>query len=142
MALKPREAAIFASLADAYCRPSQPLPEIDRSDAARFASELVSLSPRVNRLGFRLMLRLVDLAPLVMRRYRRRFNKLARRQRDEFLHGLDKSRWFLLRIASRLLKTITVVSYYGDPQVLRELGYDPAANLARARALRASEGRQ
>jgi hypothetical protein len=142
MALKPREAAIFASLADAYCRPSRPLPEIDRSDAVAFVNELVSMSPRVNRLGFRLILRLVDLAPLVMRRYRRRLIKLARRQRDEFLHGLDKSRWFLLRITSRLLKTITVMSYYGDPRVLRELGYDPDANLARARALRTREGRQ
>jgi hypothetical protein len=141
MTLKPREAAIFACLTDAYCRPSQSLPDVDRSDAAAFANELVRMSPRVNRLGFRVILRLVDLAPL-LRGYGSRFNKLARRQRDEFLHGLDKSRWFLLRIASRLLKTVTVMSYYGDPLVLRELGYDPDANLARARALREREGRQ
>jgi hypothetical protein len=97
------------------------------------------VSPAVNRIGFRVILRLVDLAPLLRRR--KRFTELARAQRDEFLRGLDRSRWFLLRTAGRLLKTITMMSYYGDREVLRGLGYDPDANIARGRALRAREGR-
>lgn len=139
--LQPREAAIFVALTDAYCAPAPSLPPVDDSDAAAFVGELVAESPSVNRIGFRVILRLVDLAPLV-RGYRMRFTALARAQRDEFLDGLDTSRWFLLRIAARLLKTITLMSYYGDPDILRELGYDPAANATRGHALRARWGRQ
>jgi hypothetical protein len=139
--LKPREAAVFAALTDAYCAPASAFPAVGDSDAVAFAGELAGASPSVNRIGFRVILRLVDLAPYV-RGYRARFRALAGAQRDEFLHGLDSSRWFLLRTAARLLKTITLMSYYGDPDVLRRLGYDPDANLARGRALRTREGRQ
>jgi hypothetical protein len=101
--------------------------------------ELAASSPPVNRIGFRVILRLVDLAPVLRRR--KRFTELSRPQRDEFLLGLDRSRWFILRTAGRLLKTITMMSYYGDRDVLCELGYDPAANISRGRALRTREGR-
>jgi hypothetical protein len=136
-ALRPREAAVFAALTDSYCAPAnQPVGE---SDATEFAQELASVSPAVNRIGFRLILHLVDLAPFLRRR--KRFTALAGAQRDEFLRGLDRSRWFILRTGGRLLKTITMMSYYGDREVLRGLGYDADANLARGRALRAREGR-
>lgn len=138
--LRPREAAVFAALTDAYCAPAPVLPPVGRSDAVPFVDELAGASPPVNRIGFRLILRLVDLAPYV-RGYRARFRALARSQRDEFLRGLDRSRWFILRTAGRLLKTIALMSYYGDANVLRQLGYDPEANLARARELRAKEDR-
>jgi hypothetical protein len=127
---------VFAALTDSYCAPIRP---VGRSDASLFAQQLVSSSPAANRIGFRIMLRLVDLAPLVRRR--KRFTELARAQRDEFLLSLDRSRWFLLRTAGRLLKTITMMSYYGDRDVLRELGYDPTANITRGQDLRAREGR-
>jgi hypothetical protein len=139
--LQPREAAIFAALTDAYCAPVPSLPPVGDTDAAAFVSELAAGSPSVNRIGFRVILRLVDVAPLV-RGYRMRFTALARAQRDEFLNGLDTSRWFLLRTAARLLKTITLMSYYGDPGVLREIGYDPDANATRGHDLRAKWGRQ
>jgi hypothetical protein len=137
--LKPREAAIFAALTDAYCAPfSRPVGE---TDAVAFADELTLVSPQVNRIGFRVILRLVDFAPF-LRGYRNRFCRLAREQRNQFLHGLDTSRWFILRTAGRLLKTITLMSYYGDAGVLRALGYDPDANLARGRAARGQGGRK
>jgi hypothetical protein len=139
-ALKPREAAIFAGLTDAYCGPATRLPSVRESDAVPFLNRLLEASPRINRIGFRVILRLLDLAPL-LRGYRLRFSRLAATQRDEFLRGLDKSRWLLLRIAARLLKTVAVMSYWGDPRVLRASGYDPDANVARGRALRAREGR-
>jgi hypothetical protein len=139
-ALKPREAAIFIALTDAYCGPQGAFPPIRETDAASFVNDLVAASPRINRVGFRALLRALDLAPLV-RGYRRRFRRLGTVERGEFLHGLDKSRLLLLRIAARLLKTLTVMSYYGDSRVLSATGYDPDANVARGRAVRAEEGR-
>ena len=41
-----------------------------------------------------------------------------------------------LRYVSDLLKAISQLAYYGSDGVLVRLGYDPEANLARARALR------
>ena len=128
------------ALTDAYCAPVPRLPPVDRSDAATFVDGLAAASPAVNRIGFRVILRLVDLAPIV-RGHGRRFTRLSRQQRDDFLHGLDRSRWFLLRVTARLLKTITLMSYYGDSGVLRAVGYDPDANLARGRRLRGGEER-
>jgi hypothetical protein len=128
------------ALTDAYCAPGRALPSAGDSDAATFAGELVSASPAVNRIGFRVILRMVDLAP-ILGGHGKRFTRLAHAQRDQFLRGLDGSRWFLLRTAARLLKTITMMSYYGDRDVLRGMGYDPDANLARGRALRSKEGR-
>jgi hypothetical protein len=135
-ALRPREAAVFAALTDSYCAPNRP---VGQSDATAFAQELAATSPAVNRIGFRIILRLVDLAPVARRG--KRFTELGRAQRDEFLLGLDRSRWFLMRTSGRLLKTITMMSYYGDRDVLCELGYDPSANITRGRALRTKEGR-
>jgi hypothetical protein len=140
-ALKPRDAAVFASLADAYCAPATPFPSVRESDALAFAGELVEASPRVNRAGFRVILRLLDVAPLAGR-YRARFTSLTRAQREEFLRRFDESRWFMLRVTGRLLKTLALMSYYGDANTLRATGYDPDAVLARGRAVRATEGRQ
>jgi len=36
---------------------------------------------------------------------------------------------------------LAFLSYYGDEDVMRVLGYDAASNVARARELRAREGR-
>jgi hypothetical protein len=140
-AMKPRDAAVFASLTDAYCAPAAPFPPVRDSDALAFAGELVAASPRVNRAGFRVILRLLDIAPLAGR-HRARFTSLTRSQREEFLLRLDRSRWFLLRVTGRLLKTLALMSYYGDATVLRETGYDPDAVIARGQALRSTEGRQ
>jgi choline dehydrogenase-like flavoprotein len=132
--LRPREAAVFAALADSYCAPNRP---VGQSDATSFAQELAANSPAINRIGFRVILRVVDLAPVIRRR--KRFTALARTQREEFLLGLDRSHWFLLRTAGRLLKTIAMMSYYGDRDVLCELGYDPAANITRGHAFHPKE---
>jgi hypothetical protein len=138
--LRPREAAIFAALADAYCAPAPAFPPVHEGDALVFVDGLVANSPRVNRAGLRVILRLVQVGPLLCG-YRARFTRLAAVERGAFLQGLDKSRWFLLRVAARLLKTITIMSYYGDARMLRAAGYDAEANLARARSLRTMEGR-
>jgi hypothetical protein len=138
-ALSRREAAIFAAVADVYCEPDPVFPPVSMTDSVIFIDELAAGSPRLNRVAFRALLGLIQLAPLA--RYRARFTALERERRARFVRGLDKSRWLLPRITSKLLKTLAVMSYYGDESVLRAAGYDPAANLARARAIRREEGR-
>lgn len=138
-ALRRHEAAIFAAVVDVYCEPEPVFPPVSATDAVNFIDELAGSSPRLNRAAFRALLGLLELAPLP--HYRARFTALDRGRRARFVRGLDRSRWLLPRITSRLLKTLAVTSYYGDERVLHVSGYDPAANLARAHALRRQERR-
>jgi hypothetical protein len=139
-ALNRREAEIFAALAETYCGPEPAFPPVSSTDSVAFIDRLAAESPRLNRFGFRAILRLVELAPLA-RGYRARFTALEPARRTEFVRRMDRSRWLFLRIGSRLLKTLTLMSYYGDARVLYAVGYDPDANIARARALRKEQGR-
>jgi hypothetical protein len=144
-ALNRREAAIFASLTEAYCAagPDMPrgaFPLVEETDAVAFIDDLASRSRRVNRIGFRFLLVFADLAPVV-RGYRRRFRRLDPDARVSFLHGLDKSRWQLLGACAKLLKTLTMMSYYGDERALRAAGYDFETKLARGREVRTRDAR-
>jgi hypothetical protein len=76
-----------------------------------------------------------------VRGYGATFTRLAGERQAQFVRSLDRSRWKLLQIGFRLLKTLAVMSYYGDIGILRATGYDPEANIARGRALRRAEGR-
>lgn len=139
-ALRPREAEVFAALAHAYCGPEPAAAAIADTDAVPFIDSLTAGSRPLNRVGFRLILRLLDLAPL-LRRQRTRFLSLDAEQQSTFVLSLERSRLLTVRSLSKLLKTLSVMAYYGDAGVLRGAGYDPAANIARARELRAREGR-
>lgn len=139
-ALTAREAAVFGSLVEAYCRPGPPLPPVSATDAIAFVDRLAAGSRRLNRVVFKLILRLIDVAPFVAGE-RARFTRLEPDRRARFVNRLDDSRLQLLPILSKLLKTLALVSYYGDLEVLRATGYDPEANVARGRALREREGR-
>jgi hypothetical protein len=139
-ALKPREAEIFAGLADSYCGPEPALPPVAQTSALAFVDDMLARSGRVNRIGFRVILRIVNLVPL-LRGFRGRFTNLTPARRTDFVHGLDKSRWAIVRILGRLLKTLAVMSYYGDEGVLRSNGFDPHAIVARGQALRKEEKR-
>jgi hypothetical protein len=143
--LSRREAAIFTSLTEAYCAAGAgaergKFPPVAETDAVAFIDDLASRSRRVNRIGFRLLLAFADLAPLA-RGYRRRFRKLDSGSRSSFLHGLDKSRWLLLGVCAKLLKTLTMMSYYGDERALRAAGYDFESKLARGREARQRDAR-
>jgi hypothetical protein len=139
-ALRPREAAVLEALVDAYCRPEPTLPAVVSTDAVAFVDRFAADSRFLNRTVFKVMLRAIDLAPFVTGE-RRRFTGLDPDRRARFLNRLDRSRFQLLPIVSKLLKTLTFMSYYGDLGVLRATGYDPRANVERGRALRAKEGR-
>jgi hypothetical protein len=73
--------------------------------------------------------------------FRRRLRKLDARQRAAYLQRLEKHKSPTVRQATKALKGIAFVCYYGDDGLMKTLGYDADANLARGRALRAAEGR-
>src|SRR5690242_3130900 len=130
--LSAREAQIFAGLADTYCAPGGAFPPVDQTDAVEFIDELAARAPRRNRIGFHVLLAFADVFP-VARGYRKRFRKLDRDRRAEFLHGLDKSKFAALALPGKLLKVLTMMAYYGSDGALNAAGYDPDAKVARSR---------
>jgi hypothetical protein len=113
------------------------LPPVARTDAVEFFDRWLQRSPRLNRVGMRACLYLAEAGPLAFG-FRGRLRALAPADRLAYLERLDRG---ALRQLSKLLRGIAQLSYYGDDAIMRTLGYDPDANVARGRALRAAEGR-
>ncbi len=139
LALTPREASIFACLTDTVVAPEPVLPAVSRTDAVTSFDRWVSVSPRSNRLGLRALLYMGEVAPRLLGEPAR-LRRLSRPQRAAALQRAQRSG----RVAAGLTKIVeglAFLSYYGDDAVMRRLGYDADANVARARRLRAREGR-
>ncbi|MCW3017522.1 MAG: hypothetical protein JWO02_4614, partial [Solirubrobacterales bacterium] len=94
-------------------------------------------APRANRLGLRAVLLALELAPLALG-HRRRLRRLDLAQRTAVMARLERGP---LTGVVKGLRTLAQLSYYGDPTVMRLLGYDAEVVVARAAALRATEVR-
>jgi hypothetical protein len=133
-----REAAIFSSLVEAAVAPLQPLPAVAQTDAAEAFALYLRASPPLNRVGLRALLLLVDVAPLALR-FGAPLRRLPRDRRVALLARLERG---MLATPVKALRGLAQVSYYGDAAVMRSLGYDAEAVVARGRALRSAEGRR
>jgi hypothetical protein len=132
-----REASIFACLTDAVVAPAGALPAVRETDAVAAFGRYLARSPAVNRVGLLAMLLTLDLAPLAFG-YRRRMRALSPGVRQAYLSRLESS---ALSFTLVVLRSLAHVSYYGDEGVMRQLGYDATANVARGLAVRRAEGR-
>jgi len=138
--LTPREASIFACLTDTVVAPRPLLPPVAETDTAAFFDRWMGRSPQLNRTGFRALLYVVEVAPLLMG-FGRRMRKLDGAERARYLRSVEHARNPQVRQLVKLIKGFAALSYYGDDSVMRRLGYDAEANLHRGRELRAKEGR-
>jgi hypothetical protein len=138
--LTPREASIFACLVDAVAAPEPLLPPVSQTDAAFFFDRWMAASPRPNAVGMRVLLHAVELAPLVLG-FGARFRRLSVDDRVRYVKKIERSQNPHVRQLTKLIKGAAFLSYYGDDEIMRRVGYDPDANLERGRALRAKEGR-
>ncbi len=135
-----RERAIVAALVDTLAAPEPPLPAVEKTDTVQAVAVWIAASPPVNRIGLRAGLRILDLAPLALG-HRRRLEKLDRAARSDVLRRVERSRLTPLRQLLRAMSSVLLISYYGNDEVMRLLGYDAAANVARGQRLIAEEGR-
>ena len=132
-----REASIFACVCDTVVAPEPVLPPVRDTDAVASFDRLLARSPRLNRIGLRALLYLAELSPRAVRM--RRLRALGSAERGVALERLER-----LRSGARLIELVeglACLSYYGDDAVMRRLGYDAGARVARGRELRAREGR-
>ena len=138
--LSPREASIFACLVDTVAAPEPVLPPVARTDAAFFFDRWMAASPRLNSIGMRAILHVVELAPRFLG-YGGRLRQLAVPDRVRYLKALERNTNPHVRQLTKLVKGTAFLCYYGDDQVMLRIGYDADANVERGRALRAAEGR-
>jgi hypothetical protein len=139
-ALSPREASIFACLADAVVAPEPVLPPVRDTDAVAFFDRWMARSPRLNRVGVRTLLYTLETGPRLMG-FGARMRRLSPERRAQYLLAIEQSRVPQLRQLAKLLQGFGQLAYYGDDRVMLRLGYDAEANVARGRALRARDGR-
>lgn len=134
------EVAVFTALVESICAPEPVYPPVSQTAAVDYFDRYLQASPAINRLGFKLILHIVEYAPLVVRPGRR-FSRLEPIKRVDFILRWSESRLRPLRVVFELMKGIVFMAYYGDDSVLKACGYDPDANIERARTLRRKEGR-
>jgi hypothetical protein len=130
-ALTSREAAIVASLADTVAAPEPPLPPVHETDAVAAFDRWLTHAPRLNRLALRAVLYPAGA----------RLRERGRGERVDALRRLDRSPVPGVRQAMEALRAAVSSCYFGDIAVMRMLGYDPEAVVARGRRLRREERR-
>jgi hypothetical protein len=135
--LRPREASIFAAFVDTVVAPSPPLPPVHATDAAFALDANLAAAPAANRLAVRAALLALELAPLALGRGHR-LRRLSAEGRTSVLQTLEHGP---LAGGVQGLRALAHLSYYGDPGVMRQFGYDADAIVARAGALREREVR-
>lgn len=133
-----REARIFACVAETVVAPAHGLPPVAETDAVAYFGSVLATSPALNRRGLRVLLHALELAPLLVLRPPRRMSSLDPDMRRAYMANLGRGPAAPLVEA---LASIAKVAYYGEDGVMRSLGYDSEANVARGRALRVAEGR-
>ena len=138
--LAPREASIFACLVDTVAAPEPLLPPVAQTDCAFAFDRWMAASPGLNSRGMRALLLALEVMPLAMG-YGKRFRRLSSNDRARFVKAIERSRNQHLRQLTKVLKGAAFLSYYGDDAVMRQVGYDAGANVARGRTLRMREGR-
>ncbi len=138
--LSPREASIFACLADTVVAPEPLLPPVRDTDAVAFFDRMMGRAPRVNRVALRTLLYALETGPRLLG-FGARMRSLTPEQRAEYLRAIEQNRLPQLRQLGKLLQGFGQLAYYGDDQVMLRIGYDAEANIARARAVRERDGR-
>jgi hypothetical protein len=139
-AISPREASIYACLVDTVCDPAGELPAVRDTTAVSFFDAWLSAAPTLNRAGYRVLLYLAELGPLLAG-YGARLRRLEPERRQEFAQAAESSPRVWVNQATKLVRVAASLSYYGDTEVMRVVGYDPEAKLERSRELRREEGR-
>lgn len=129
--LTAREAAIVAALADTIAAPEPPLPPVGATDAVAAFDRWLRRAPSLNRLALRGVLYPAGAA----------LRGRPRAERVAALHGLDRSRVPGVRQLTEALRATVAGCYFGDVGVMRVLGYDAEAVVARGRRARREAGR-
>jgi|tagenome__1003787_1003787.scaffolds.fasta_scaffold18651116_2 hypothetical protein len=111
-----RELRAFERVAEAVIAPVAPLPHVRDTDAAAALQRSLAAVPRLNALALRALFVLAALWP--------------------WRWPLDRVGRGPLAAVAKAVNALAYLHYYGDVRVMRLLGYDPDAVVARAAEVR------
>jgi hypothetical protein len=119
------EESIVRAAADAFFPPNGPIARSgsEADIVGWFDRHFATSPPRQLRL-MRLLLRFVQLSPLVFGPRRKRFTNLPLPDRIDFLAGMSKSRIYFRRVAFLSLRTLMTMAYLADAGVMGAIGIE------------------
>ena len=113
--------AVFRALAVTFVPEASALDERGWSEAERIVEEALAPRPPKVRRQVGLLIRALDVLPLL--RHGRRLTALDAAARLRFLSGLQDSRLLLLRRGIWGLRTLVFMGYYARPEAASLIGY-------------------
>ena len=116
---------MFRALAEAFVPESAALDEGGWAEAEAIVERFLATRPAAVRRQLRLLIRLLDLLPLL--RYGRRFRSLDATRRLRVLEGAQNAPMLLLRRGIWGLRTLAFMAYYERPEAAAEIGYRATA---------------
>lgn len=123
-AFSPAAKNFLADFVDTMIGNAVPLREKPSAKAVAEEIELfLGRLPLVYRSGFNLILRAVEMGPVVLG-FRRPFGRLQPEEKLEYLRRLEQSERYSHRVLSLLLKTVVFVIYFAHPAMEAAIGYD------------------
>src|SRR3954451_21594088 len=97
-ALTPREASIFACFTDAVVSTEPLLPPVKDTDAVASFDDWMARAPRLNRIGMRSLLYVLEVSPLLTTKERRRLRQLDSAGRARWLDAIEHAKRPELRL--------------------------------------------
>lgn len=119
--LLPSVRPIFRALAATFVPEAAALDERGWADADAIVERFLATRPAAVRRQLALLLRLLDLLPLL--RYGRRFTALDGARRRRVLERLQDAPVLLLRRGIWSVRTLAFMGYYARAEAWREIGY-------------------
>ena len=111
----------FRAMATTFVPEARDLDEHGWADADAICERLLASKPPAVRRQVVLLIRLLDLLPLL--RWGRRFTALDAERRLRFLEALQDAPLLLLRRGIWGLRTIAFMGYYGRAEAAAAVGY-------------------
>ena len=112
---------LFRALAQTFVPESAALDEQAWATAETIVERFLAGRPAAVRRQLRLLIRLLDLLPLL--RYGRRFRSLDAARRLRFLEAAQNAPVLLVRRGIWGLRTLAFMAYYERPGAAAEVGY-------------------
>ena len=111
----------FRALARTIVPEAGDLDEGGWAELEQIVEHAVSTRPRRVQKQLRLLVRALDLIPLV--RYGRTFRNLDRKRQTRFLESVQNAPLLLLRRGFWGLRTLVFMGYYGRAEAAKAIGY-------------------
>lgn len=111
----------FRAIAAAVVPEAEGLDEAGWAELERLVEKALETRPERVRRQLRLLIRAVEVLPLIRRG--RPFTRLTKAERTRLLSGLEDAPLLLLRRGFWGLRTLVYLGYYARPEAGREIGY-------------------